>query len=127
MSLDVAGYGFLAADADARVSKNGKPWVRLRVGFGKGEGVIWLSVACFGRAAESAAELKKGDRVYLEGQDLKQDTWRGRDGVERHGLSVTSHLCEPTHMIGRQRRERDDREPDDSPAEEPPHHDSVPF
>ena len=124
MSLDVAGYGFLAADADARVSKNGKPWVRLRVGFGKGEGVIWLSVACFGRAAESAAELKKGDRVYLEGQDLKQDTWRGKDGVERSGLSVTSFMVEQTHMIGR--RGRRERESDGSPAgESPPLRDSF--
>jgi single-stranded DNA-binding protein len=118
MSLDVAGYGFLAADADPRVSKNGKPWTRLRVGFGKGEGVIWLSVACFGRAAQTAAELKKGDKVYLEGQDLKQDTWRGRDGAERSGLSVTSFMVEQTHMIGR--RGRRERESDDSPADESP-------
>ena len=124
MSLDVAGYGFCGGDADARVSKNGKPWVRLRVGFGKGEGVIWLSVACFGRAAETAAELKKGDRVYLEGQDLKQDTWRGKDGVERSGLSVTSFMVEQTHMIGR--RGRRERESDGSPAgESPPLRDSF--
>jgi single-stranded DNA-binding protein len=131
MALDVAGFGFLVGDAVSGISKNGRPWVRLRAGFGKGEGVIWLSVACFGRAVETAAELKRGDRIYLEARDLRLDKWRGKDGVERSGLSATATLIERTHMIGRYRREHDyDHESDDSPQpaeESPPQASSVPF
>jgi len=67
MTIDCAFYGFLAADADARVSKAGKPWVRLRVGVGKDDDMQWISVSVFGKAAEAAATLKKGDKIYCEG------------------------------------------------------------
>ena len=105
MSIECAFHGFLAADADNRTSQAGKPWVRLRVGCGKDDAVQWLSVAVFGKAAEAAAGLKKGDRVYCEGS-IKLDTWRGQDGVERHGLSVAAFKCEQTHLIGRNRPQR---------------------
>jgi single-stranded DNA-binding protein len=105
MSLECAFHGFLAADAEGKTSKAGKPWVRLRVGVGKDDAVQWLSVAVFGKAAEAAATLKKGDRVYCEGS-IKLDVWRGQDGVERHGLSVASFKIDRTHLIGRDRPAR---------------------
>ena len=78
----------------------------------------------FGKTAEAAAELHKGDRIYVEGT-LKLDSWTGRDGAERHGLSVASFKRERTHRIGRNRPKR---EHDDSPqhADEPPLHESMP-
>jgi hypothetical protein len=39
MTIDCAFFGFLAADADARTSKAGKPWTRLRVGVGRDDDV----------------------------------------------------------------------------------------
>src|SRR6516164_5259484 len=105
MTIDCAFYGFLAADADARTSKAGKPWVRLRVGVGKDDDVQWVSVSVFGKAADTAATLKKGDRIYCEGS-IKLDTWRGNDGVERHTLAVSSFKLERTHNIGRARDKR---------------------
>jgi single-strand DNA-binding protein len=105
MTIDVAFYGFLAADADARTSKAGKPWTRLRVGVGKDDELQWISVSCFGKAAETAKELKKGDKIYAEGH-IKLDTWRGNDGVERHGLSVAAFKCEQTHKSGRAKDKR---------------------
>src|SRR5262249_44205210 len=87
MTIDCAFFGFVAADADARTSKAGKPWTRLRVGVGRDDDVQWVSVSVFGKAAESATTLKKGDRVYCEGS-IKLDTWRGNDGTERHTLAV---------------------------------------
>jgi single-stranded DNA-binding protein len=116
MAIDCAFYGFLACDADPRTSQTGKSWVRLRVGTGKGDSVQWVSVAVFGEAAEFAADLRKSDRVYVEGT-LRLDSWKGRDGRERHGLSVAATLCEPTHGIGRARREWvGEPESDESPA-----------
>ena len=102
MTIDCAFYGFLAADADARTSKAGKPWVRLRVGVGKDEQVQWVQVACFGKAADTSATLRKADKIYCEGS-VKLDTWRGNDGVERHTLAVAAFKCELTHKIGRAR------------------------
>src|SRR6516164_7105779 len=111
MSIECALFGFLARDAEARTSQAGKPWVRLSIGVGKDDAVQWLSVAVFGKAAEKAAELKKSDRCYIEGT-IKLDTWRGNDGVERHGLSVAAFRCEPTHRIGRNRPDQKQKERD---------------
>jgi single-stranded DNA-binding protein len=72
----------------------------MRVGVGRDEAVQWVQVAVFGNAATKAGELKKMDRVYVEGT-LKLDTWRGNDGQERHGLSVAAFKCERTHNIGK--------------------------
>jgi single-strand DNA-binding protein len=105
MSIDCAFFGFLASEAEPRTSQAGKAWTRLRVGVGRDEDIQWVSVACFGKAAETSGGLKKGDRVYIEGT-IKVDTWIGNDGVERHGLSVASFKCEHTHQIGRNRSKR---------------------
>jgi single-stranded DNA-binding protein len=109
MSIECAFYGFLARDADARLSQAGKPWVRLSIGVGKDDAVQWVNVAVFGKAAEKAAALKKSDRCYIEGT-IKLDTWRGNDGTERHGLSVAAFKCEPTHRIGCNRPNRNTKE-----------------
>src|SRR5262249_21424817 len=102
--IDCAFFGFLAADAETKVSKAGKTWGRLRVGVGKDEDLQWVSIAVFGQAAEVASKLKKGDRVYVAGS-IKLDTWTGNDGTEGHGVSVAASKCERTHNIGRNRPE----------------------
>jgi single-stranded DNA-binding protein len=109
MTIDVAFHGFVAADAESRLSKAGKNWVRLRVGVGKDAEVQWVGVAVFGKAAETAGTLKKGDRCYCEGT-IKINAWRGQDGVDRHELAVAAFKCVQTHLIGRNRpkRESDD-------------------
>jgi len=106
MTIECAFFGFLAADAEPRTSQAGKLWVRLRVGVGKDDVLQWVGVAVFGKAAETAAELKKGDRVYCEGT-IKIDSWRGSDGADKHGLSVASFKIEKTHQIGRNRPKGD--------------------
>jgi single-strand DNA-binding protein len=126
MSIDCAFFGFLAADAESRTSQAGKPWVRMRLGVGKDDALRWVQVAVFGKAAETAAGLKKSDRVYVEGT-IKLDTWRGNDGVERHGLSVASFKCERTHRIGRDRPQKNDRAPADRPAVTHDFNDEIPF
>jgi single-stranded DNA-binding protein len=102
MSIECAFHGFVPADAESRTSQAGKLWVRLRVGVGKDDAMQWVSVAVFGKAAETAAEIKKGDRIYCEGV-IKIDSWRGGDGADKHGLSVSSFKIEKTHQIGRNR------------------------
>ncbi|MFO1099752.1 MAG: single-stranded DNA-binding protein [Xanthobacteraceae bacterium] len=104
--IDCALSGFLASDAENRTSQAGKSWVRFRIGVGKDDAIQWVSVAAFGKAAEVAAKLKKGDQAYVEGL-LKLDTWTGKDGVERHGISVTARRVEQTHLIGKNRSKAD--------------------
>ena len=92
----------MVADAQRRTYTAGKVWVRLRVGVGKDDDLQWVSIAVFGKGAEAAGELKKGDRVYIEG-GIKLDRWTGADGVERAGLSIAAWRCERTHLIGKNR------------------------
>jgi len=130
MSIDVAFHGFVAADAEAKVSQAGKHWTRLRVGVGKDENVQWVGVSVFGKAADGAAELKKGDRCYIEGT-IRLDAWKGRDGIERHGLSVASFRCEKTHNIGRNRPKRESngnsKPCSNAPATKEFYDDEIPF
>lgn len=127
MSIEAAFFGFLPADAEPRTSSAGKPWVRMRVGVGKDDAVQWVSVAVFGKAAETAATLKKGDRVYVEGA-IKLETWRGNDGTERHGLNVASFKCERTHQIGRNKPQRERKDdPKSQPARSIAFNDEIGF
>lgn len=127
MTIDVAFHGFLAGDAEPRVSQAGKNWVRLRVGVGRDEDIQWISLAVFGKAAETAAELKKGDRIYCEGS-IRMDSWTGSDGAERHGLAVASFKVDRTHNIGRNKPKRE-RNDGDRPAQHQadPLDDPIPF
>jgi single-stranded DNA-binding protein len=130
MSIECAFFGFLPADAVPRTSQAGKPWVRFRVGVGKDDAVQWISVAVFGKAAEGAADLKKADRVYVEGT-IRLNSWHGNDGAERYGLSVAAFKCERTHQIGRNKptpkRRRDDDSPPFAAAQSAAFDDAIPF
>jgi single-strand DNA-binding protein len=58
------------------------------------EAATWVRVAVFGQlATELHPELKKGTEVYCEGR-LRLDSWTGRDGRERSGLSVAGSRVE---------------------------------
>jgi single-stranded DNA-binding protein len=119
MSIECAFFGFLSTDAEQRTSQAGKPWARLNIGVGKDDVIQWVSVAVFGKAAEAAATLKKGDRCYVEGT-IKINSWHSSDGAERHGLSVAAFKCEPTHRIGRNNPERQQkRRPAPTPQAKP--------
>jgi single-stranded DNA-binding protein len=125
--IDCAFFGFCAANADVRTSQAGKTWVRLSVGVGKGDFVQWLSVAVFGKAAATAADLKKSDRIYCEGT-IKLNSWRGSDGTERHGLSVATFKIGKTHQIGRNKPKRDNgRATTAAPASPNDLNDDLPF
>jgi single-stranded DNA-binding protein len=126
MTIDCAFYGFVAADAEQRTSAAGKVWVRLRIGVGKDDAMQWVSVAVFGKAAETAGALKKGDRIYCEGT-IKLDTWTGNNGVERHGLSVASFKLDRTHRIGRNRPKREHDGSNTQHHAEPALNDEIPF
>ena len=67
MTIDCAFYGFLAADADARTSKAGKPWVRLRVGVGGRAGAMGAS-RLLRQSRRHRRNIEKGRQDLLRGE-----------------------------------------------------------
>jgi single-stranded DNA-binding protein len=67
---------------------------------GEGDEVTWVSVSVFEEKARTLAGLAKGVEVYVEGR-LSLNTWTGRDGAERTGLSVSAWQVTPLGQIGR--------------------------
>jgi single-stranded DNA-binding protein len=93
MSIEAAFFGTLGRDAEAKTSKNGKPYLRFICRTGEGDAAQWISVMAFDeRATDQADKFTKGARCYVEGS-LKLDEWAGQDGAKRHGLSCMSWHC----------------------------------
>jgi single-stranded DNA-binding protein len=106
--IEAAFFGALGRDAESKVSKNGKSYLKLNVRVGDGDAAQWVSVMCFDEKAIAVAEqMTKGARVYVEGR-LEISEWTGQDGAQRHGLSCMSWHTRLS-QIGRQKpkRERD--------------------
>lgn len=105
MSIEAALFGSLSRDGEAKTSQSGKPYVRINVRVGDGEGAQWVNVTTFDPAAiASADKFVKGARVYVEGR-LTFDKWKGQGGTERHGLSIMSWHCRLA-QIGRNKPKR---------------------
>jgi single-strand DNA-binding protein len=86
-SIEFALVGRLGRDPELKHSQSGNAWTAIAIGVGKDENTQWVRVTLFGEQAEQAvATLKKGSNVYIEGRDLRLDSYTGKDGTERHGL-----------------------------------------
>jgi single-stranded DNA-binding protein len=93
MSIEVALFGTLGRDAEAKTSKSGKSYLRFSVHTGDGDTAQWISVMLFGDdVPDLAPKLVKGSRVYIEGS-IKLDEWTAQDGTKRYGLNVMSWRC----------------------------------
>jgi hypothetical protein len=89
--IQAAFTGKLGQDAELKTSKAGKPWLTFSAAVdGEGEAGIWIRVAVFGEMATRLhPDLKKATEIYCEGR-LKLESWVGRDGRDRSGLSVAA-------------------------------------
>jgi single-stranded DNA-binding protein len=102
MSIECAITGRLSADAEVKLGKTGRAYLRMRVRVGEGDAAQWIGITCFDEATISnAGTFSKGAAVYIEGR-LSLGTWTGQDGVLRHGLSVVASHCRLA-QIGRNR------------------------
>jgi single stranded DNA-binding protein len=114
VSIEVALFGVLGRDAESKISKNGKEYLRINVRCGDGDTAQWINAMTFDPEAIAAADrLVKGSRVYIEGT-LRLDSWTGQDGAERHGLSVMSWHCKLA-AIGRNRPKRESGDSEQRP------------
>ncbi|MBF0461056.1 MAG: single-stranded DNA-binding protein [Magnetococcales bacterium] len=89
--------GLLGADPEMRFTQDGRAIASLRVATSdswtdkqgqKQERTEWHSVSVFGKLAEIAQQyLRKGSKVYLEGQ-LQTDKYTDKQGIERYATKV---------------------------------------
>jgi len=93
MAIEAALFGTLGTDAEQKISKTEKPYLRMNVRTGEGDAAVWVSVMAFDRdAIDLADKFIRGARVYVEGK-LTPTTWLGENGIMRHGLSIMSWHC----------------------------------
>ena len=58
------------------------------------EDTEWHRVSCFGKVAETAAELLgKGKQVYVEGS-LRTRKWKDKNGHDRYTTEVLAHTIQ---------------------------------
>lgn len=89
-------YGRLGKDAQAIVTKSGKPMtvasLAVDVSARDEEATVWVKLVAFGAAAETLARHTKGEAVSAMGR-LELSRWVGEDGAERENWQlVTEHL-----------------------------------
>lgn len=116
--------GNLGADPEVRHTQDGRPIVNLRVATSeswrdkasgeKRERTEWHRVVIFNENLAKIAEqyLKKGSKVYLEGQ-LQTRKWQDQSGQDRYSTEVVlqQYRGEMTLLDGRQSAGGGDREP----------------
>ena len=97
MSFQITFKGRLGADPDISVASNGSQVAKMRVvtngrrmvdGNWEDTDTSWWSVTAFGRTAEAAPQLRKGDLVMVVGK-IKQREWE-KDGVKRTTADVVA-------------------------------------
>ena len=100
--------GQLASQPKSGTSASGVTWanciVRCPVGNNRETGdaeVTFVSLACFGTEAEKLARMDRGDAISATG-NIKQSSYT-KDGVERHGLSMTASAILTVYQVKRRR------------------------
>jgi single-strand DNA-binding protein len=135
-SIEFALVGRIGRDPELKhSSQSGNAWTALSIGVGKDDQTQWVRVSIFGDQAEQAcATLRKGSNVYVEGRDLRLDSYTGKDGTERHGLKGIAAKVElvGAGAIGRNKAPKQRAPEGDEPAPAstrlaPTFDDQIPF
>jgi single-stranded DNA-binding protein len=85
VSLYLLATGALIADPQSRDGPKG-PFTTATIRVAGDDPVLVSSIA-FGDAAERLLEFAKGDAISVSGR-ARLTSWTGRDGAEKHGLSL---------------------------------------
>jgi single-stranded DNA-binding protein len=133
-TIETAFFCTLGRDAESKISKSGKQYLRLACRVGDGDAAQWVNTTVFDATAlDRADQLVKGARVYCEGS-IKLDQWQAADGTTRHGLSCLSWHCrlaaigrnKPPHGAVRERKPVAEPHGAATPANDF-HDDAIPF
>ena len=83
--------GEIASDIKRGTTKNNQPYAIFRL-HSKGYRELYISISCFGTMAEIAANLNKGDRIYVEGE-LQRSTFE-KNGNKVIDYSVVANIID---------------------------------
>lgn len=106
MTIECAFFGKLFADAEQKVSKAGKPYLKLLFRIDENDAAEFVNVRSFDeKCLPDTDKFVRAARVYVEGKvSINRCNWL--DGTERSNLSVLSWHCRLA-QIGRQKVKRD--------------------
>ena len=83
--------GHAGRDADTRFTPGGDAVCEVSIAVTRKrketESVTWWKVVVFGKSAEWAGEIKKGDVVFAYGEPVLED-WQDKDGNKRSTLKL---------------------------------------
>jgi single-stranded DNA-binding protein len=103
MSLTVLALGTLTSDPQERTGGSGKTFVVANLRTATEADAVFVSVVAFSESAMSALlALKKGDSASVTGR-AKLTSWTTRDGIEKHGLSITADGVLTPYAVGNRR------------------------
>jgi single-stranded DNA-binding protein len=134
--IEAALWGSATRDADVRTSKSGNPFAILDLKTQDGAtadgkpNTIFVRIFAFGQHIDAARAIKRGDRVYVEGQ-LQVSIWQSNDNAPRLNLTIKAFTVQKTG-IGKSRPPRRDRaswqaSTGQSRSEMPPFNDPIDF
>jgi single-stranded DNA-binding protein len=134
--IEIAAFCNVAKDGELRTSQAGNAYglVTLMTSSGntddQGRDIpAFLKCLAFGETATAAANLRKGQKVYVEGV-MSVGIWQPADGGPKLDLSVKCSKLEPT-QIGRNKPKREERaeyqRPLEQQPERPPFSDEIGF
>ena len=127
--------GNLGKDPEVRRMTSGDPVVNLSIATSeswrdkasgeKKEKTEWHRVVVFGKAAERAGKVRKGQLVTLEGK-LQTRSWDGKDGKKQY---MTEVVAQRVHVIqlGEQQAVEPRREPAKTEGSQEVAEDDIPF
>jgi len=127
--------GWLARDAEIRVSQNGTPMTFLNVDVASGEGDsrrhCWIDVKVFGEQARRFEGATKGARVCVMAK-LVQDSWDDKTtGQKRHKHALHADaaflIAEAKDKGEGERKAPAKRKAAAAPAESPVDYGDIPF
>jgi len=87
MTLHVLATGTLTADPVRRTSQTGKLFATGNIRVAADDNAIFVSIVAFGDTAETLLRHRQRSTIAVSGR-AKMSNWTGKDGNERHSLSV---------------------------------------
>jgi Single-strand binding protein family len=88
MTIFLLATGTLTADPQRRESRTGTQYATATIRVGDGDEAILVSTIAFGEHAARLLDHTRGEPISVSGR-AKLNSWRARDGSEKHGLSLT--------------------------------------
>ena len=87
MSLYALATGILVSDPQRRAGAKG-PFTTATIR-ANGDEAVLVSIIAFGAEGERLLEFVKGDALAVSGR-ARLTSWTGRDGAEKHGISLVA-------------------------------------